>query len=498
MKATPVLDSISRPALLLVAGRAVGFVAAFAIPVVLARVFSASEFGTYKQLFLLFATLYGIAQLGMAESLYFFLPRDHAKAGRHVCNTILTLALSGVVCMALLSAMREQIARWLTNSNLSDHLGLLGLVLATTLVATAFEIVMISRGQHFRAAVTYASSDLARTLLFIIPALGFGGVRAVLVGAVVFGVLRMGAMLLYLWREFGRDLRMDVTVWRHQLAYALPFALAVGVEVVQLNFHQYVVAGRFDAAIFAIYAVGCLQIPLVDLVMTSTVNVMMVQMAEHARNGDGPAAMSLWHGTVCRIAIVIFPLAAFLLVAARPVIVALYTTRYLASVPILIVWTLTILPAAFAIDGVLRVYAQTRFLLGLNILRFALVVALISPFLSTFGLPGAVLVTLLATSLVKAMGALRITRLLGAPAREAVPWARLGGIVVRSAVAAVPAAWILHSLALPPLALVACAGIAYAAAYASLSYPSMVAEPATVPSWFATRRRLTTWLTPGS
>ena len=61
-------------------------------------------------------------------------------------------------------------------------------------------------------------------------------------------------------------MRLDFDLWREQWAYALPFALAVGIEVIQPNFHQYVVASRFDAATFAIYAVGCLQIPLVDLI----------------------------------------------------------------------------------------------------------------------------------------------------------------------------------------------------------------------------------------
>ena len=37
-----------------------------------------AEFGTYKQLFLIYATLFGVAQLGMAESLYYFIPRDSA------------------------------------------------------------------------------------------------------------------------------------------------------------------------------------------------------------------------------------------------------------------------------------------------------------------------------------------------------------------------------------------------------------------------------------
>src|SRR5207249_3202580 len=137
------------------------------------------------------------------------------------------------------------------------------------------------------------------------------------------------------------------------------------------------------------------------LVMTSTVNVMMVQMAEYARTGDRKAALALWHDTVYKLAAVIFPLAIFLIVAARQVIVALFTTRYLASVPIFMVWTLTIVPAAFAVDGVLRAYAQTRFLLVMNVVRFALVVVLILPLLSTFGTIGAVVVTVLATVVAK-------------------------------------------------------------------------------------------------
>jgi O-antigen/teichoic acid export membrane protein len=455
----------------------VGFAAAFAIPIVLARIFNPTEFGTYKQLFLLFATLYGVAQFGVAESLYYFIPRKKSEAGRHICNALVTLAFAGLACLAVLYATRRQIAAWLTNWQLADQLGLLGILLALTLVGTVFEIVMISRGQHVKAAITYAGSDLARALLFTVPALGFGGVRAVLIGAVAFGALRVAAMLAYLRHEFGGDLRLDVGLWRYQLAYALPFALAVGIEVVQVNFHQYFVAAHFDTATFAVYAVGCLQIPLVDLVMTSTVNVMMVQMAEHARTGQLRAAMALWHDTVSRLAIVLFPLAVFLLVAARPVIIALFTTRYLASVPIFMVWALMILPAVFAVDGVLRVYAQTRFLLFMNVLRFALVVALIGPFLSAFGLNGAVLVTLLATSLVKGIAVVKIARLLQAPIRRALPWARLAAIALSAGVAAVPAPWVIRTVALPPFVLLACAGAGYIAAYAALLYGSGSLSP---------------------
>ena len=241
---------------------------------------------------------------------------------------------------------------------------------------------------------------------------------------------RLVLLLAALWREYGRDFRVDVTLWREQLAYALPFALAVGVEVVQLNYHQYVVASRFDAATFAIYAVGCLQIPLVDMIMTSTVNVMMVKMAEDASHGE--AAVALWHETICRLAFLMVPLSVFLFVVAHDLIVTLYTTTYLASVPIFMVWSLTILPSIFAVNAVLRVFAQTRFLLVMNLMRLAMVAALIGWFLSIFGMSGAVLVTLLSTALVNLVGVARIARLLHVPFSEALPWSRLGGIAARA------------------------------------------------------------------
>ena len=75
------VESVFRPAFVLMSGRVLGFAAAFAIPMVLARVFDQSEFGTYKQLFLVYSSLYSVVQLGMAESLFYFLPSNQKQGG---------------------------------------------------------------------------------------------------------------------------------------------------------------------------------------------------------------------------------------------------------------------------------------------------------------------------------------------------------------------------------------------------------------------------------
>jgi O-antigen/teichoic acid export membrane protein len=469
-------DGIAKPALLLVVGRTIGFAASFVIPVLLVRTFNQAEFGTYKQLFLIYGTLYGLAQLGMAESLYYFVPKRPQQAGPYIANTLITMAVAGLACVGLLVFVEDRVADWLSNPQLADHVVLLGGFLVLMLISASFEIVMVARKQHLTAAWTYGASDVARTTLLVIPAFVHGGLRGVLWGGVAFAALRVIAMLHWLRREFGADLRPNRRLWRYQLAYALPFALAVGIEVLQANLHSYVVAAQFDAATFAIYAVGCLQIPLVDLITTSAGNVMMVKMAEDSLPEHRASALQLWHHTMARLALLIFPLAVVLLILSRDVIVTLFTSNYVASVPIFMAWTLTILPAVFCVDSVLRAYAQTRFLFAMNLLRLGLVVALISWCLTTFGLVGAVLVTLLATSAVRVLSIARIGYLLKAPLTKVLPWGDLTAIALCAIAAAPPAYWLSRYSSWPRPIVLVVAGALYWVVYAVIAYAVFLAQ----------------------
>jgi len=477
MSATVRKDHVTGPAFLLVVGRTIGMIVTFAIMPIFVRIFSVDEVATYKSFFLVYTIMYGLAQLGMAESLYYFVPRSAGNIGRYVCNAALTLLVAGLACMALLWGFRGPIAEYADNPALADIAVLLGLFLTLTLVGTVLEITMISRKQHMRAAIAYALSDFGRTALFIAPALLFASLRAVFIGAVIFAAVRLATMLTIVWRQYGREFRPDAAVWRTQLAYALPFALAVGVDVVLINYHQGIVMG-FDKQTFAIYAIGCTTIPLVDLIMTSTTSVMMVKMAEDS--SDLQAALHLFHDTVSRLAFLMMPLSLALVALASPFIITVYTTNFAASVPIFMIWALTIIPAVFAADAMLRVYAQTRFLLVTNLVRLGCVAALIGWFIGEFGPVGAVLVTLVAAFVGKGLGVMRIARLLQVPVRDVLPWAALARITARAAAAAVPA-WLVARLleSMPPVALVS-GGAVYAITYLVLCYAPGIAEPAAI------------------
>lgn len=452
------LEALFRPALVLMTGRMIGFVVAFAIPMVLARVFDQTDFGTYKQLFLIFGTLFGIAQLGMAESLYYFLPSRAEDAGRFVFNTILTAAVLGTASLLGLWLFRAELAGLMNNPAITDLVIPVGLYLLFMLMAVVLEIVMTIRRQFTAASSTYALTDMARAVFYLAPVMLVADLRALMLGAVVFALARFIATVVYVRREFAGELRPERRAFGEQARYALPFGLAGVIEVAQGNFHLYAVSHAFDAATFAIYAVGCLQIPLTDFLVTSTGNVMMVNMRERLLEGDLSGALAVWLDGNRKLALVFFPLVAGMLVMAQPFIIMLFTDTYAASVPIFMVWTLGMLLAAVLTDSALRVFALTRFLIIQNLVRLALVVGFLHVFLDAFGLIGAVAVTLLADAVVKVMALERLRRALDVSLSRLLPWRALASTAALSALAALPALGIVQTLNAPPFFVLAVAG----------------------------------------
>lgn len=430
-----------RPALQLMGGRLVGFVATFFVPIVLVRVFAPEAFGTYKQLFLIYTTLYGLAQLGMAESLFYFLPLGPEKGARYQVNSLLVLGLSGSAALAVLWLARDAIAGWLSNPALAPYLPWIGLYLLLMLASAGLEIALLCRRQYLAATGAYAASDILRAAVLVAPALFVGELRWLLVGAVAFAAVRLGVHLTVLWRGYGGErLRPDRSLLREQLGYSAPFQAAVLVEVVQTNLHMYAVSYWFDTAVFAVYAVGCLQIPLVELAASSAGNVLMVGMGGALKEGDQEQARTIWSATTRKLALLLVPATVVLLLVGRDLIPFLFTDTYRAAVPIFLVWTAAIALGALQTDAALRTFAEVRFILLMNLARLAVIAGLIYWAVSALGLVGAVAVTVVGLVVAKGLALARLRRRLDTGWAGVLPWRDLARITAVSVAAAAPAA----------------------------------------------------------
>jgi O-antigen/teichoic acid export membrane protein len=462
------MDSVFKPTLLLMAGRTLAFGGTFLIPVVLTRVFEPAEFGTYKQLMLLYSTLYAVVPFGMAESLYYFLPREPRRAGVYLANTLLFLAAALSALMWVGLALRLAGPRGAA----AEHVFGLAVFAGVMLLSAPLEIVMVARSEYTAAARAYAVSDLARAALFAIPALLTGRLEWLIAGAVAFAALRLAFTLAYVSAR--ERLRPDLAALRTQLAYALPFGGAAVLEIAQATFHQYAVSYQYSAAAFAVYSVGCLQIPLVDFLAGPAGNVMMVRLGQ--REPDREGALRLWHDMTRRLALVFVPLVVLLQVLAFDVIVLLFTPLYAGSVPIFRWWCLTILLAALQTDAVLRVHAQTRFLFALNLVRLALIASTIVPALRLFGLPGAAVVTVATLAVTKGLALARVQPLLQTSLATLLPWSGLLKIAAAAFVAAAPTLLVRTGTHDATLTRIAAVAVVYGATYVALAAAALLTD----------------------
>ncbi len=459
------LDALFRPALTLMTGQAIGFALAFAIPIVLVRYFSQEEFGTYKQLFLIYGTMFGIAQLGMAESLFYFLPKERRNGGSYILNALIVLTTMGLLCAVGLWLLRHYIAALMNNPDLATYVPYVGLYLMFMLVAAVIEIVMTVSKQHVAASIVYASTDILRAVLYIAPVLIFADLHWLMLGAVGFSMVRAGLVFTYILREYGSSLRPNRTLMRRHLGYAVPFGLAGIIEVVQGSIHMYAVAYHFDVATFAIYAVGVLQVPLFDFLGSSTCNVMMTNMREKLLEASKTGACGVWFDAIRKLAIVLFPLIAVLLLLAEELIVLLFTATFADSVPIFMIWTLAAVPGVLLVDGVLRVLAQTRFLIILNLVQLVLIASTITWFISAFGLMGAILVSVLAGVTYNILALARISHVLKLSLRDLLPWGAILSSLTIAVAAMVPALLLKSLLDLHLLLILSACGSVYVLTY---------------------------------
>ena len=156
--------------------------------------------------------------------------------------------------------------------------------------------------------------------------------------------------------------------------------------------------------------------------------------------------LEIWHETTGKLALLFFPLAALMIAGAREIIILLFTVKYVASIPIFMAWSMTILFAILQVDGVLRVFAQTRLLLVLNVMRLIIIGGLLQVSLAKFSLIGRSSSSCLLTAAFKAGALMRMKSLLEVSAVNLLPWRNFAGLLGASFGAAVAAFGVAKSL----------------------------------------------------
>lgn len=453
-------------------GRSLSFVFGFALPLLLVRRLTQADFGLYKQVFLFVSTAMMLLPLGFHMSAFYFLPREQQpRRQRQVVLNILLFYLLVASIAGLTLILWPGLLRSLFNSEEMVRLApRIALVVVTWVVASFLEYVAIANQEIKLSTLLTTVANLTRAMFLVGAALLFGSVDKLVDAAIIQGLLQVAVLGFYLrsrfygfWRDF------EWPMMRTQLSYALPFGLASILLWAQSDMHNYFVARHVGPADYAIYAVGCFQIPLIIILSESVGFVMVSRVSYLQKTGQLREITELTARVMRKLAGSFLPLYAFLLVAGREFIEVLFTKAYLASWPIFAIY-LTMIPLSIAVsayDPIMRAYAEHRyFLLKLRILLFVALFTTLWFGTVSLGMVGVILVVV-GVGLVERMVMLfKAVSILGASWRDALLLKDVGKLAISAAIAGIVTAAVRHFIVeAPPLVILAICGIVFGLVY---------------------------------
>jgi len=455
----------------------------FTTPLVLARVLIPASYGTFKLAWLWCMTLGVILPMGLTPSLVYFVPRTPERRRYFIAHALLATSTLGVVSGTMLYLFGPRVALAMHQPELAQQMHWVALFSALFLSGSTMDSIPFSQGRIKVSASLRFGYELTQAIGIVGGALLTRSLTGVLAGVVLGTAFRAVACWVMVLREYGLHISRDDL--RRQLAYAVPFGIAFGIIYLQQQFHQYYVAASVSAATFAIYAVGCFQLPIVDMLYTPVSEVLQLGIAEYDRDGDHAGPARLMREAVAKLAFVFIPTMALLYVCGPTLLTFLFTDRYRDSASIFRLVIFLIPLTALPLDGVMRARAQNRFVLAISVVKLALTVPSVIAGFRLFGLRGAMAGYLVAEATMRMVVLLRAASLLGG-LRVALPWRTLALQMLSAAAAAPVGALALRFMHGPTLVRLFACGIATGIVYLALLRASGELPP--VRQWIQWKR----------
>jgi O-antigen/teichoic acid export membrane protein len=402
--------------------KTLGFAFSIALPLLLVRRMDREQYGLYKQTFLLVTTAMTVLPLGLPMSAFYFLSREKARGRETVLNIVLFHAAVGAIACGAVVLRPSILTAIFHGPQLAPYSAWIGVTMLLWITGSFLDMVCVANDEIQLASVFIVGIQGSRAIIFVTAALLFGTLRSLLVAAILYGLIQTIVLLCYLesrfpgfWRAF------DGRMLREQLSYAIPLGVAGILTIVQTDLHSYFVSNHFGPALFAVYSIGTLQLPLLGLIQESTNSVLITRVSTLEKREEHREIVLLMARAAGKLAAVYFPAYVFLMVAGREFIQLLFTARYASAWPIFAA-NLTLLPlGVLLLDPLYRAYERERyFLLRLRLGLAAVLILTLWLFTARLGLLGVISAVVVIAAFERVVMAHHFCHLLGVTAHDLV------------------------------------------------------------------------------
>ncbi|TFW09437.1 hypothetical protein E4K72_06015 [Oxalobacteraceae bacterium OM1] len=474
--------SLSDRAGFLIVANLIKYAVGFVMPMVLVRLLTQSDYGTYQQMILLGTAATGVLTLGLPTSIYYFYHHVGAKkVPALLVQTTLMLTAMGALAALTVALWSKDFAALLNNPAMAGLLSLYALSLLFTIGSEHCLHVMITQDRYTRAVVFEVAETFVRVLTLLAPLWWGFGFTGLIVGIVAYSALRFVVRNAYLLWRSGVPLQgwSRHTFVGEQLGYSIPVALGTLSALIASTMNRGMLAANFTPAHYAIYAVGALEIPLDVIFQASVANVLRASLPQMVRDGDLAGVVRLMREAVRKLSIIVLPSFVFLLGHSYEFITLLFTSHYEDSVHVFRIYLWLVPLHMFILSPIPQVFGKPKINLYIVVAMNAFLLMLGYVLLKTIGFYGPAVAMAITQYLQSAVFIAVAMRLTGASLFQMLPIPHMLRVLLAAAGALAASYQLAHWMA-PGLAHLVLSGVLFSAVFFLLAVPLRIFSSADV------------------
>lgn len=406
----------------------------------MARLRTKADFGTYTTLLMTIRTLSVFLMMGLPNAINYFLARAKTREQKqHFLSVYYTFstALSVIIGLTLFLSL-PWLVQFFGNPELSNYAYFLFICPWIYITSGCVDHLLIAY-RKTRALSLFRITNsifLLSIILFaeLFASWGWGDAFRIYVLLYVLCEGAYAAAAYFFARNYSGALRLrfDFKLLSRILAFSLPIGLASSVSTLNGEIDKLFIAGILkDPEALAVYEYGARSLPfyVIPAAITSVLTPLIVRII---KKGQTSLAVGLWNRVVeFSYGILVFAVS-MLICFAPQAVELLYSEKYLDCVPVFIIFRLTLLLRVTYFGMLLNATGRTKFIFVSSCCSLAFNVALNAFFFfcTDFGTIGLALSTVLSSAAMNLTQLIATCHVTKTPFSKIMPWKQMGALTL--------------------------------------------------------------------
>ena len=398
-----------------------------------------SDYGSYRQVWILFNTLVPILSLGIPISVNYFFPlleEDEKKS--FIFQTYFSLSILGFIFTLLFFFGASSFGFLFNNVQIVGLIKYFSIIPFLALPTLFYQNLFVCIDNPLLATKVSLLSSLGYFLSIVIP-LQYGYSIIEMIYCLTMFYLIQFIFISFLYYNIFKkyNLNFNFNLILKQFKYAIPVGFTSAIGIITINIDNLFVSSYFNPIKLAEYANGAMELPFVGIITGSVMAVLMPEFVKRYSDGKSDDVIKLWHSSITKVATLFLPIMCFLFVFSDQLIVLLFSDKYLQSAEIFRIYLLQ-LPCRITIFGIILLSMnKTSFVLKSTLLCLLINLFLNFILINRLGIVGPAIATIISLYCISLLQLFKIAISLKTNIFEIFPWRYLITILSLSIISAI-------------------------------------------------------------